>query len=100
MATATAPSRTIPREILEERYRTAVTRTRRVTEPDGRIGIAYDNSRDFYRWERIVERIAGAMYGDHLTPDQLYEVDELAAGAWENLRDDLIAWINSPRSAR
>lgn len=84
---------TAPSDILAERFRTAITRGLPVTEPDGRRGMAHDNHQDFYRWERIVERIACETYGDHLSPDQLDEVDAIAAHLWDDgLRSAILAW--------
>lgn len=97
MATATAPGRLAP-EILAERLRSAVTRGRRVMEPDGSLGMAHDNHRDFYRWERTVERIACETYGEHLRPSEVEEVDEIAARLWDQMGTEIVAWAGGLES--
>jgi hypothetical protein len=90
-ATATAPR--VSREVIEARWHAAVTEPKRTSEPDGRHSIMSDNSADYYRWEDAVAKIAMRLRGDHLMPEELEQVENIAAEIWdETLRAKLLDW--------
>ena len=96
MTTATV---TRQREILEERWHSAVTKPKVFQEPDGARSTGLDNCEDFYRWEEAVIRIATRIRGDGLDGDELEKVEGIAAEIWsDHLRDRLLEWAGERAS--
>lgn len=91
MTTATAPRP--QREILDERWRSAVTKPKRYQEPDGSRSTGLDNCEDFYSWEETVAKIATRLKGDGLDAQELDQVESIAAFIWDDtLRSRLLEW--------
>ena len=91
MTTATATR--VSREILDERWRAAVTQPQPMRDPDGSHSTNLDNSKDFYEWEEAVVMIATRLRGDHLHADEQEQVEHIAATLWDGaLRSALLEW--------
>lgn len=91
VTTATAPR--VSREILKDRWHSAVTTFTRTKEPDGRDSTTLDNTEAYYAWEDAVVMIAARLRGDHLSPDEQADAEEIAAGIWEDvLKARMIEW--------